>query len=162
MCRCAVGISSVGESPALNFGDKKGAVMSETTTGEPAQLVADAGEPVESPRRREIVGIVRERAPRDSRVAVVPDGVATLLAAGLEVLVEAGAGAAAWIADDAYATAGASVVTLDELLSRATIVLMINRPDAELLERLRPSQAIVGLLQPLADPALAEQLAVVG
>ena len=58
--------------------------MSETTTGEPAQLVVDAGAPVESPRRREIVGIVRERAPRDGRVAVVPEGVATLRAAGLE------------------------------------------------------------------------------
>jgi H+-translocating NAD(P) transhydrogenase subunit alpha len=148
--------------PALNFGDKKGAVMSETTTGEPAQPVVDAGEPVESPRRREIVGIVRERTPRDGRVAVVAEGVATLRAAGLEVLVEAGAGSAAWIADEAYGAAGASVVTRDELLDRATLILMINKPDPGLLERLRPSQAIVGLLQPLADPALAEQLAVRG
>ncbi|HEY5271897.1 MAG TPA: NAD(P) transhydrogenase subunit alpha [Acidimicrobiales bacterium] len=149
------------ESITLNFG-VKGAVMSETTTGEPAESLADAGEPVESPRRREVVGIVKERGKREGRVAVVPEGVAKLRAAGVDVLVEAGAGSAAWIADEAYVTAGAEVVALDELIGRASLVVMVNRPGPELVEQLRAGQAIVGLLQLLADPSLAEQLAVRG
>ena len=136
--------------------------MSETTTGEPARQLVDAGDSVERAHRPEVVGIVKERAPNDGRVAVVPDGIVALSSAGLEILVEAGAGAAAWISDDAYATAGASVVELGELVARASMLLMVNRPGPELLELLRPGQAIVGLLQPLADPSLAQQLAVRG
>jgi NAD(P) transhydrogenase subunit alpha len=133
--------------------------MSETTTGQPARRPEAAGGSVEGAKRVDVVGILRERTPNDGRVAVVPDGIGALRAAGLEVAVEAGAGTGAWIPDEAYEAAGAVVVDREELVARCSLLLMINRPGAELLELLRAGQAIVGLLQPLVDPSLAEQLA---
>ena len=57
------------------------------------------------------VSVVKETAPGERRVALVPEAVVKLRAAGLEVLVESGAGDGAWLTDDAYAEAGASVVS---------------------------------------------------
>ena len=59
------------------------------------------------------VGVVRERAPNERRVALVPELIGKYQAAGLEVLVEAGAGAGALIPDSAYAAAGATVVSTE-------------------------------------------------
>jgi len=106
-----------------------------------------------------VVGVVKERANGEARVAVVPEGVATLKAAGLDVIVESGAGEAAWIGDDAYVAAGASVVDSREVTGRSDILLMVGKPDPQLVEELHRSQAVVGLLQPLVDPSLANDLA---
>jgi len=106
-----------------------------------------------------VVGVVRERWPRERRVAVVPDDVPRLAKAGMTVAVEAGAGAAAWMTDDAYRAAGAAVVTLDELVARARIVVTVRKPSPELLASLRAGQAVLGLLQPLTDLDLVRQLA---
>ena len=62
------------------------------------------------------VAVVKETAPGERRVALVPDAVTKLQAAGLEVLVESGAGDGAWLADDAFTEAGASVVSREEAL----------------------------------------------
>ena len=56
------------------------------------------------------VGVVKETAPGERRVALVPDAVAKLAPAGIEVLVEREAGQAAWLTDAAYTNAGATVV----------------------------------------------------
>jgi len=61
------------------------------------------------------VGVVKETAPGERRVALVPETVPRLTAAGLEVLVEQGAGQDAWFPDDAYAAAGAATVSADSL-----------------------------------------------
>src|SRR5260370_2859778 len=55
------------------------------------------------------VAVVKETAPTERRVALVPDAVAKLRAAGLEVLVETGAGDGAWLSDDAFTEAGATI-----------------------------------------------------
>jgi len=57
------------------------------------------------------VAVVRETAPGERRVALVPEAVVKLRAAGYEVLLESGAGDGAWLTDDSYAEAGASVVS---------------------------------------------------
>ena len=57
------------------------------------------------------VAVVKESAPGERRVALVPETVPRLTAAGLEVLVEQGAGDAAWFPDSAYLTAGATIVS---------------------------------------------------
>ena len=61
------------------------------------------------------VGVAKETAPGERRVALVPEVLGKLTAAGLEILVETGAGAGASIPDSAYADAGATVVSTDEL-----------------------------------------------
>ena len=107
------------------------------------------------------VAVVKEAAPGERRVALVPAAVAKLRAAGHEVLVESGAGDRAWLADGAYAEAGASIVPVAELAA-ADVILMVGRPDERAISRLRPGQAVFGMLAPLADPAFAEQLAATG
>ena len=64
--------------------------------------------------------------------------VARLRGAGLEVLVESGAGDGAWFADSAYAEAGASVVSRAELLADADLILMVGKPDDRLTRRAAP------------------------
>ncbi len=108
------------------------------------------------------VAVVKETAPGERRVALVPEMIGRLRGAGLEVLVEPGAGDGAWFADSAYADAGASVVSRAELLAGADLILTVGKPDAELTAGLRRGQAILGMLNPLADPGLAATLAAQG
>jgi alanine dehydrogenase len=58
------------------------------------------------------VGVLREAAPGEQRVAVVPKSLAELARAHVQVLVESGAGTAAWFGDDDYEQAGAQIVDL--------------------------------------------------
>ena len=108
------------------------------------------------------VAVIKEAAPWERRVALVPEGVAKLCAAGLEVLTEAGAGDRSWLADEAYAEAGATVLARDELLAAADALLMVGPPDARVTAALRPGQLVIGLLAPLASPDLVAELAKAG
>jgi H+-translocating NAD(P) transhydrogenase subunit alpha len=108
------------------------------------------------------VGVLKETAPGERRVALVPEMLARLRGAGLDVLVQSGAGDGAWFADSAYAEAGAAIVSRDELLADADLIVMIGRPDDDIVGALRPGQALLGMLNPLADPALAAELATRG
>jgi H+-translocating NAD(P) transhydrogenase subunit alpha len=119
-----------------------------------------------TPRNREVapmkVAVVKETAPGERRVALVPEMIGRLRGAGLEVLVESGAGDGAWLADGAYADAGAAIVSRDELLSAADLVVTVGRPAEQIIGRLRRGQAILGMLNPLADPGLAALFAANG
>ena len=75
-------------------------------------------------------GVVKETAPGERRVALVPDAVAKLQAAGIEVLVERGAGEGAWLSDSAYAGAGATIVSAAELYRDADVILTVTKPSA--------------------------------
>jgi NAD(P) transhydrogenase subunit alpha len=101
------------------------------------------------------VGVLRERAPYEHRVALVPDVVARLRSAGLDVLVETRAGADAWFDDGAYVAAGATVVTRQEAYRDADVILCVQPPD-DALDGLRAGQVLVGLLgpQPAAAPGV--------
>src|SRR5260370_19948180 len=108
------------------------------------------------------VGVLKETTPGERRVALVPEMVGRLRGAGLDVLVQSGAGDGAWFADSAYAEAGASIVSRDELLADARLVVAINRPDDLFTGALRAGQALAGMLNPLVDPAFAAALAARG
>jgi NAD(P) transhydrogenase subunit alpha len=109
-----------------------------------------------------IVGVARETAPGERRVALVPDALAQLTKAGLEVVVEQGAGFGALIPDSAYEAAGGKVVSRDDLYKSADVVLRVQKPSDDEAKRLRKGQAVIGLLQPLLDPKLMEKLASAG
>jgi NAD(P) transhydrogenase subunit alpha len=119
-----------------------------------------------SPSNHEVapmkVAVVKETAPGERRVALVPEAIAKLTGAGPEVLVETGAGEGAWFPDAAYAEAGAAIVSRAELAAAADVILTVTRPDDALLGALRPGQAVFGMLNPLADPAFAADLAARG
>ena len=105
------------------------------------------------------VAVVKEDAPGERRVALVPETVPRLTAAGLEVLVEEGAGDAAWFPDSAYLAAGAAIAKTADLFATADVILTVTRPDEAALARLRAGQAVFGMLSPLVTPQLARQLA---
>jgi len=105
------------------------------------------------------VGVARETAPGERRVALVPEALDRLTKAGLEILVEAGAGAGSLIPDGVFAEAGATVVPTDQLYAESEVILRVQRPSVEEVGRLRQGQVLIGFLQPLVEPLLAGALA---
>lgn len=106
---------------------------------------------------RSTVGAVKESAAGERRVALVPDAVGRLTALGLDVLIEAGAGAAAFFPDAAYAQAGAAIVSATELYEKSDVVLCVGPPEPA--PAYRPGQVLLGLLQPLTRLSLVGELA---
>jgi H+-translocating NAD(P) transhydrogenase subunit alpha len=106
--------------------------------------------------------VVKETSPGEHRVALVPEAISRLRPAGIDVLVESGAGDGAWLSDAAYADAGASIVSAAEIYRTADVILTVTRPSAAAVNELRTGQAVIGMLAPLADPELAATLAARG
>ncbi len=95
-----------------------------------------------------IIGVTREVAEGERRVALVPTGVAALKKAKLEVMVETGAGTEAGFADEAYQAAGAEIVKGDEVSSKADVIVGIRPP-----AKLKAGQTAIALFDPLSSPA---------
>jgi H+-translocating NAD(P) transhydrogenase subunit alpha len=94
------------------------------------------------------VGVVRERGPGETRVALVPETVERLRTAGLDVVVESGAGSNAWLSDGDYRSAGASITSAEQVAATADILVCVQVPEQEL----RRGQVLIGLLEPLLHP----------
>jgi NAD(P) transhydrogenase subunit alpha len=105
------------------------------------------------------VGVAKETAPGERRVALVPEALGRLTAAGLEILVEKGAGAGALIPDEAYAEAGAKVVSTKDLYGQSDVILRVQKPSGSEIKAMHKGQAVIGFLSPLIDPKSAEALA---
>jgi H+-translocating NAD(P) transhydrogenase subunit alpha len=105
------------------------------------------------------VAVPKEIRAGERRVALVPDSVGRLTAAGFQVAVERGAGIAAGFPDAEYAAAGANLVDRGELLAGARAVLRVAAPAAEEVAELAPGTVLVGFLSPLSDSAGIERLA---
>jgi NAD(P) transhydrogenase subunit alpha len=103
------------------------------------------------------VGIPKETAAGEARVAVIPAGVAALAKAGLEVLVEAGAGTAAGYSDKAYTAQGASIRSRAETLEASDILLQVKAAPAA--NGLRPGQTVIGFADPLGSPQAIREIA---
>ena len=115
------------------------------------------------------VAVVKERRAFERRVAASPDTVKRMVDMGLEVVAESGAGGEASFADDAFATAGASIAPdAATALGAADIVLKVQRPligdeaASDELRYLKRGAVLVGLLQPLRHPAQIEAYASAG
>jgi NAD(P) transhydrogenase subunit alpha len=93
------------------------------------------------------VGVARETAQGERRVALVPETAGKLAAAGFDVVVEAGAGEAASFPDDQYATIGSPW--------DADVVVAVRRPETG---KLRSGQLLIGFLDPLSDKAGVAEL----
>jgi NAD(P) transhydrogenase subunit alpha len=104
------------------------------------------------------IGVPKETAAGERRVALVPELVAKLVGSGLDVVVEAGAGEAASFTDDAFREAGAE---LGDPWA-AEVVAKVRKPSDEELARLRDSQVLIGFLQPLTDQEGIERLSAGG
>jgi NAD(P) transhydrogenase subunit alpha len=108
------------------------------------------------------IGVPKETAQGEHRVALVPEVVAKLKAKGLEILVQSGAGAEALLSDEAYVEAGAQVSSDPAEVWRADVVVTIAPPDAEQIRALGNGSVLIGFLAPLTSPATTRALADAG
>ncbi len=109
------------------------------------------------------IGVPRETADGETRVALTPLIAGQLIGDGVEVLVQSGAGDASANLDAAYREAGAIVVPdAAQLYSQADMVLRVGRPSDEEVEMLREGTVLIGTLGTLAKPELAQKLAKAG
>jgi H+-translocating NAD(P) transhydrogenase subunit alpha len=106
-----------------------------------------------------IIGVFREAHPRENRVALIPEHIAKLAKAGAEIQVEAGMGRALDISDEAYSTAGASVVTdRKTLVENADLVLSVRGPSLEDVLTFKRDSVCISLLDPFRNKELVEAL----
>ncbi len=112
-----------------------------------------------------IVGVPAESLSAERRVALVPASVAVLVAAGVELLVQEGAGSSAGYSDAQYADKGAEVVSRSEVFERSDVLLQVHGPgdnasagDAE-IARYRAGQTVIALHDPLGSPSTITALA---
>jgi len=104
------------------------------------------------------VGVPKEVAASERRVALVPDAAGRLVKAGFEVVIERGAGTAASCPDEAYKAAGATIADRAAVLG-ADVVLQVQAPTSADIAQYREGGALVALIQPASDAALVQQLA---
>ena len=113
-----------------------------------------------------IAGIPAETFPGEHRVSITPGVIPALTKAGVEVLLEAGAGQSAGFTDTAYLDTGARIATnRTDLFRQADIILQVRTPGANPssgqpeLDLLRSHHTVIGLADPLSEPTSARALA---
>lgn len=115
-----------------------------------------------------IIGVPKELCPGETRVALVPANVAALTKQGRQVLVETSAGETAGYPDALYVEAGARLVSRAEVFAEAEIIVQVqtagqNRVNGEPdVAKLKAGQLLIGMMDPLGNPAFAQQLAQTG
>jgi len=116
-----------------------------------------------------IVGVPRESFPGEKRVALVPAAIPTLTKAGLQVVVEAGAGIAAGYPDADYVAKGARIVSeRAEVFRLADIVVQLlcygsnDRTGKADLPLFRRDQVLIGFLRPLGSIETIQETAAKG
>jgi len=96
------------------------------------------------------VGVPKESFPGETRVAVIPAGVATLVKSGLQVAVEQGAGTAAGFTDDAYRSSGAEILARAAVFNTSNILLQVRSTPAD--REVKSGQTVIGFADPLGAP----------
>ena len=107
------------------------------------------------------LGIPKETADGERRVAMVPEVVRRLQGKEIEVVIESGAGEGARLPDSAYEEAGASIDSSGEVWS-ADVVAKVRAPTSEEIGRLGEHTVLIGFLAPLTDSDTARALAEAG
>jgi NAD(P) transhydrogenase subunit alpha len=110
------------------------------------------------------IGVPKESREGEARVALVPESVARLTKAGLNVVVQAGAGEAAGFGDAAYQTAGATLQPdADVVFGTSDVVLKVRPPVFEggtsEIAKLKAGAVLIGMIEPLTSPRMLQSLA---
>ena len=108
----------------------------------------------------QIIGVPKETAAGEKRVATVPEVVEKLIKLGFKVMVQSGAGDAANCSDDTYRAAAAEIAaTAAQLWSGSDIVFKVGVPTTEEVGLLREGGTLIGFIWPAQNPELMQQLA---
>jgi len=106
------------------------------------------------------IAVLTERAEGEQRVALVPENVAKLVKAGATVVVQQGAGARAFHADEAYRAAGATIApSATDAVAGADIIAKVQRPLADEVAMLPSGVALICMLQAQSAGDLVQKLA---
>jgi H+-translocating NAD(P) transhydrogenase subunit alpha len=105
------------------------------------------------------VGVPRETAPGERRVAMTPDTVKRLTASGVVVKVESGAGLASGHSDDAYVAAGATIVPNADQVYDAQVVIKVQKPNQDEAAQIHRGSTLIALLQPMSNIELIRDFA---
>jgi H+-translocating NAD(P) transhydrogenase subunit alpha len=106
------------------------------------------------------VAVVKEAAPEERRVSLIPDAVGRLVKQQLSITVEAGAGERAYFSDEAYRAAGAEVSADGERLWQdSDIILKVGLLQPQEIDRMHGGQIFIGFLNPLNRPETIQRLA---
>src|SRR5450830_16669 len=108
----------------------------------------------------QVIGVPKETAAGEKRVATVPEVVEKLIKLGFKVAVQSGAGEAANVSDDAYRVAGATVVQgASALWAESDIVFKVRAPSVDEVALMREGSTLVSFIWPAQNPELMKQLA---
>jgi len=108
----------------------------------------------------QLIGVPRETAPGEKRVATVPDVVERLVKLGFRVAVQSGAGDGANFADDTYRAAGAEIIPeAEQLWVSADIIFKVRPPEPDEVVMLSEGATLVSFIWPAQHPLLMEALA---
>jgi len=108
------------------------------------------------------IAVLKETAPGETRCSAIPETVKKFSALGASVEVEKGAGVTASVTDSEFEAAGAQIVSREQALSGAGIILCVNGPDPQTLEGAPEGAILVGALDPLRRKAAIEAYANAG
>ncbi|CAN5756919.1 Re/Si-specific NAD(P)(+) transhydrogenase subunit alpha [soil metagenome] len=100
-----------------------------------------------------------ETASDERRVALVPESITRLIRGGAEVTVQRDAGRSAFLSDEAYQNAGATISEAETLFDGADVIVRVRRPSQEEVDRMPAGCLLIGLLQPAENDPLMARLA---
>lgn len=107
-----------------------------------------------------LVGIIKETLEGERRIAAVPETVGKMTKAGMEVLVQSGAGEAAFISDKELEEAGAKIAPdAASVLSQSDLVLKVNKPAVDEIGQMKEGAVLISFLQPFSSPDVIKKLA---
>ncbi len=115
-----------------------------------------------------MLGVLKETYAGEQRVALVPTVMAALSKAGIQVILESGAGERAGFKDAAYAEKGARIATRAEVFSSAEVIVQVRAYGANAvagaadLKDIRQGQIVIGIFDPLSEPGRVREFAVTG
>jgi alanine dehydrogenase len=127
--------------------------MNEKIPGFSSIAATAAGMPLEAmleikkKHKQLFIGIPKETSFQENRIPLIPDSVSVLVNNGNEVVIEAGAGAAAKIEDSDFSEAGAQIVYSPEEVYKADIILKVAPPSVDELKYIKPRQFLISILQ---------------
>ncbi|MGA1832212.1 MULTISPECIES: Re/Si-specific NAD(P)(+) transhydrogenase subunit alpha [Rhizobium] len=104
------------------------------------------------------IGVLKERADREARVAMTPDSALALQKLGYDCVIEAGAGKAAGFSDEVYRAAGVTVVdTADALIETSDVIAKVRPPESSEVDKLGPAKTLISFFYPAQNKDLLEQ-----
>jgi len=106
-----------------------------------------------------LIGVCKETAENETRVALSPEGAARLVDSGQNVLVESGAGSGSSYPDELYRESGAKIAKSDaDVLSSCDMLLAVQSPSKERIESLKPGAILVSFIWPLQNKEYVDLL----